>query len=84
MEKSKTLEKILAGSLAGTGVVTGVTAGVASVILFRKTVPRPGETSQDIIDEFADAAKMAEYEKWHYPASSCLHWQQTVRTGIMR
>ena len=63
MEKSKTLEKILAGSLAGTGVVTGVTAGVASVILFRKTVPRPGETSQDIIDEFADAAKMAEYEK---------------------
>lgn len=63
MENSKTIEKILAGGIAGTGIVTGLTAGVASVILFRKTVPRPGETSQDIIDEFADAAKMAEYEK---------------------
>ncbi|MER2235766.1 MAG: alpha/beta hydrolase [Candidatus Limivicinus sp.] len=62
-EKSKTLEKVLVGGLAGTGVVTGLSAGVASIILFRKTVLRPGETSPEIIEEFADVAKMAEYEK---------------------
>ena len=42
-------------------IAPGLTAKIGSAMLYEKTVPRPKETSQDIIDEFADLAKMAEY-----------------------
>ena len=49
------------GALGAAGITSGITTGVASMILFNKTLPRPKGTSQDIIDEFADRAKMEEY-----------------------
>lgn len=49
------------GALGAAGLGSGITAGVAAGILFRKTLPRPKGVDQDIIDEFADRAKMEEY-----------------------
>lgn len=46
------------GALGAAGIGTGI----ASSILLSKTLPRPKETSQEIINEFADAAKMEEYK----------------------
>ena len=50
MEK-ETVIKIVAGAAVG---AAGVTTGIGSVMLFNRTLPRPKETSQDIIAEFAD------------------------------
>lgn len=50
----------LLGAL-GTLGAAGLTTGIAASMLFSKTLPRPKQTSQDIIDEFADRAKMEEY-----------------------
>lgn len=67
----------LAGGLAVLGAV-GIAAGsmIGAGVLISKTLIRPGETSQDIIEEFADAAKMKEYESKMAP---CADWakQQT-------
>jgi len=49
------------GALGAIGLTSGITTGIAAMILFNKTLPRPKETSQDIIDEFADREKMQEY-----------------------
>ena len=44
-------------------------------MLYRETLPRPAGTSQDIIDEFADPAKFAEYEKLMRPNAEWLEAQ---------
>ena len=70
--KRKTRNGILfAGSLIGAGITTAV----ASAMLYRETLPRPAGTSQDIIDEFADPAKFAEYEKLMRPNAEWLEAQ---------
>ena len=59
MKKNSIAAKLV---LAGAGAAAaGAAAGAA--VLISKTLPRPKETSEDIIDEFADAEKMKEYEK---------------------
>ena len=55
--KKKTGILALAGAAGAGAVAVGVGAGM----LYSKTVKRPKETSQDIIDEFADGEKMAVY-----------------------
>ena len=62
MEQKTDSWKIAGGLLGAAGAAAGITAGIASAILFQRTIPRPKETNQDIIDEFADREKMAEYE----------------------
>ena len=59
----------------GTMAAAGLTTGVASAILFSKTLPRPKGTSQDIIDEFADAEKMAEYTQKMAPVGEWMEKQ---------
>ncbi|MBR6839339.1 MAG: hypothetical protein IKM82_01970, partial [Oscillospiraceae bacterium] len=61
---NKNLKNLLltGGTLGAAGVGSGITAGVASLILFNKTLPRPRGTDPEIIDEFADRAKMEEYK----------------------
>ena len=54
----------------------GLTAGIASVMLFCKTLPRPKVTSQDIIDEFADRAKMDEYAVKMAPVGEWMEKQE--------
>ena len=55
--KKKTGILALAGAAGAGAVAVGVGAGM----LYSKTVKRPKEVSQDIIDEFADGEKMAAY-----------------------
>ena len=64
-------------------VAAGVTTGVASTMLIRKTLIRPKETSQDIIDEFADPVKMAEYAKAMAPVGEWLAQQQPEEVRIV-
>lgn len=53
----------LAGSLAAVGTVGAAVGGlVGAGVLISKTLIRPKGTSDDIIEEFADAEKMKEYE----------------------
>ena len=75
MAEKDTAEKILAAGAAGVGAAAGIATGVASTMLFYKTVPRPKGTSQDIIEEFADADKMAEYAKRMEPVGV---WMESV------
>ena len=56
--KKSTKIWLLTGGALGTA---GLSTGIASLVLFRKTMPRPGEPSPDIVDEFADREKMEEY-----------------------
>jgi fermentation-respiration switch protein FrsA (DUF1100 family) len=56
--KKETVIKIAAGAAAS---AAGVATGIGSAMLFNRTLPRPAGTSEDIIKEFADPAKMAEY-----------------------
>lgn len=56
--KKETAAKIVAGVAVG---AAGVATGIASTILYNRTIPRPKGTSQEIINEFADPEKMAEY-----------------------
>ena len=67
----------------GTVAAAGMTAGVASGILFSKTLPRPKGTSQDIIDEFADAEKMAEYAAKMAPVGEWME-KQTFEDVFIR
>lgn len=70
---------LLAGAAVG---IAGVTTGVASVMLYNKTIPRPKETSQDIIDEFADAEKFAEYAVKMAPVGEWMEKQQLEDVSI--
>ena len=72
MEKDTTA-KILAGAAVG---AVGLTTGIGSLILFNKTVVRPKETSQDIINEFADAEKFAEYAVTMAPVGEWMEKQK--------
>ena len=76
----ETVIKVVAGAAAG---AAGLTTGIASVILFNRTVPRPKETSPDIIDEFADSQKMAEYMKKMAPVGEWMN-QQTLENVNIR
>ncbi len=58
MSKSKTAAAFATAAVAGAAVGSCVGAAV----LISKTLPRPKETSEDIINEFADVEKMKEYE----------------------
>lgn len=58
MEKSK-----LAGTMAAIGTVGAAAGGlIGAGVLISKTLIRPKGTSEAIIEEFADAEKMKEYE----------------------
>ena len=67
---------IAGGVAAGAAALAGVTVGIAARMLYKKTVPRPGETSQDIINEFADPEKFAEYFKKMEPVAQ---WAENVQ-----
>jgi hypothetical protein len=79
MEKNS---KALVAAGAAT-VVAGVSTGIASTLLVSKTLIRPKETSQDIIDEFADPVKMAEYAKSMAPVGEWLAEQQMENVYIL-
>ncbi len=65
------------GLLPGAALIASFSAvGIGSAVLFKKTVPRPGETSQDIIDEFADPEKMQEYFVKMAPVGEWMEKQQ--------
>lgn len=49
--------------VAGLGAAAAAGAAAGAALLIKKTLPRPKETSEDIIEEFADVEKMKEYEK---------------------
>ena len=57
MNQSAKAWLLTGGALGAAGLTTGIAAGV----LLKKTLLRPGETSQDIIEEFADVEKMKAY-----------------------
>ena len=46
---------LLTGGALG---AAGIGTGIASTILLNRTLPRPKETSQEIINEFADENKI--------------------------
>ncbi len=69
--KGKTKIAIAAGALGAGAVAVGTGAGV----LYSKTVRRPKETSQDIIDEFADREKMEAYMAKLKPVSDWMEEQ---------
>lgn len=50
---------LLTGGALG---AAGIGTGIASTILLNKTLPRPKETSPEIINEFADPVKMEQYK----------------------
>ena len=83
MNKSEITGAAIAAGLAGT-----VAAGIGSIILFEKTLPRPKGTSDDIIEEFADPAKMQEYMVKMAPVGEWMEKQTfedifiTARDGI--
>ena len=70
-QKRKTM--LFTGGALG---AAGLTTGIASLMLFSKTLPRPKGTSQDIIDEFADRAKMDEYAVKMAPVGEWMEKQQ--------
>lgn len=57
--KKETTFKIIAGAAVG---AVGLTTGIGSVILFKKTLPRPKGLSQDVISKFGDPEKLAKYD----------------------
>lgn len=59
-EKPSFVSRATLGAL-GTIGAAGLTTGIAATMLFKRTLPRPKGTRKDIIDEFADRAKMEEY-----------------------
>lgn len=79
---------VTGGALGAAGLGSGITAGVASLILFNKTLPRPKGTDPDIIDEFADRAKMEEYAVRMAPVGEWMEKQKfehvyiTARDGL--
>ena len=73
MDKEKVVEKITAAGAIGTVAASCV----GSAILFKNTLPRPKETSDDIIEEFADPAKMKEYAEKMAPVGEWME-QQTL------
>ena len=78
MEK-ETVIKIVAGAAVG---AAGVTTGIGSVMLFNRTLPRPKETSQDIIAEFADMEKFAEYTSTMAPVGEWMEKQHAEDVKI--
>lgn len=62
---------LLTGGALG---AAGIGTGIASTILLNRTLPRPKETSQEIINEFADPVKMKEYEVKMAPVGE---WMQS-------
>ncbi len=70
--KKSTKIWLLTGGALGTA---GLSTGIASLVLFRKTMPRPGEPSPDIVDEFADREKMEEYTVRMAPVGEWLEKQ---------
>ena len=78
--KKETAIKIVTGVAAG---AAGLTTGIGSVILFNKTLPRPGETSQDIIEEFADKEKFAQYASRMAPVGEWMEKQQPEDVRIL-
>lgn len=73
----------LAGEILGTtGIAAGAAAGIAAGVLFSKTVPRPGETSPEIINEFADAEKMKEYAEKMAPVGEWMEQQPIEEINI--
>ena len=71
---------LLTGGALG---AAGIGTGIASTILLNKTLPRPKETSQDIIDEFADPVKMKEYEVKMAPVGEWME-KQTLEDIFIR
>lgn len=65
----------IAGGIAALGTAGAAMGGmIGAGILISKTLIRPGETSEAIIEEFADAEKMKEYEIKMAPYSD---WAKT-------
>ena len=77
---------LLTGGALG---AAGIGTGIASTILLNKTLPRPKETSQEIINEFADPVKMEEYKVKMAPVGEWMQKQTMedvhirARDGIM-
>ncbi len=59
-EKPSFVSRATLGALGAIGAA-GLTTGIAATMLFKRTLPRPKGTRKDIIDEFADRAKMEGY-----------------------
>ncbi len=76
---NETLIKIMAGTAVG----AGVTAAIASRMLYKRTLPRPKGTSEEIIAEFADPEKMAEYAVKMAPVGEWLEEQQMEEVSVM-
>lgn len=70
--------KHLVGWLSDNGLMgdksIGASAGAA--LLFAKTVPRPEEVNPEIIEEFADAEKLAEYAEKMKPVAEWMEAQE--------
>ena len=78
---NKNLKTLLAsGSTLG---AAGLTAGIASTILFRKTLPRPKGVDLDIVDQFADRAKMEEYMVKMAPVGEWMEKQKLENVYIL-
>ncbi len=73
------------GALGALGAIgaAGLTTGIAANMLFKRTLPRPKGTSQDIIDEFADRAKMEEYMVKMAPVGEWME-KQTLEDVFIR
>lgn len=79
MKKDDTI-KLLAGTAA---CAAGMTTGIASALLLKRTLPRPKGTSEDIIAEFADPEKMAEYALTMAPVGEWLKGQPLEEVNIL-
>jgi len=75
----ETIISIIGGAAAGAGVTTAI----AARMLYKRTLPRPEETSDDIIEEFADPEKMAEYAVTMAPVGEWLKEQQLEDVNIL-
>ena len=78
---NKDLKTLLASG--GTLGAAGLTAGIASTILFRKTLPRPKGVDMDIVDQFADRAKMEEYMVKMAPVGEWMEKQKFENVYIL-
>jgi len=78
---NKNLKTLLASG--GTLGAAGLTAGIASTILFRKTLPRPKGVDLDIVDQFADRAKMEEYMVKMAPVGEWMEKQKFENVYIL-
>ena len=78
---NKNLKTLLASG--GTLGTAGLTAGIASTILFRKTLPRPKGVDLDIVDQFADRAKMEEYMVKMAPVGEWMEKQKFENVYIL-